>query len=828
MKKTARHTPRQDSILAPEISPTGNTSTSNTVFLTGGTGFLGSQILAELLLSTNWKVICLVRADNDALAAQRIAEALEATGHTCPDAATRVIPLRGDITAPDFGLDTAAFDALTTMAGQIIHCAAEVSWVKPYSRLRGSHVNGTLNTIRLACQGTVKPLHFISTLAVCYVPDGPGIVDETTDMSSYLEHIPLGYAQAKCVSETLLRQVAHRGLPVSILRCGLICGDSVSGRSNHDDLISRMLRGAVQSGIAADVDWGLDCVPVDTVAQAVRTLATDQPRGLRVLHMHHDEPRLWREMALWLRLNGYTVSLVELDEWLEMVGDNRGARAPDLHVLRSFFLARPPLMKGRTLTELYLESHRRCISSSTSYDYFRRQGLVIPRLNAQLLNHYLARYQQHDFLPERKPVSIAENDSDRSLVVRNALRSALKAPMLELDNFHSIPLSGSGILSELNILSSSGKAGLWHCDIKYRRMPDKPVELAQGVLKLRSSHTEQDAATLAVAELCSSSLATAFTTHLCRLPYRNGLMREITIAGCDDNRLAHFMPRSVAIIPPDDSIHGGFIEEYLDEVDLMDSANSTELWSNGHIEAAIHALGQMHAVWYRREDELSRQPWLAPGANDIRRMQSLWRELANFSAARFAQAAGADTAEVQHALIDDLDHWHEQWMRMPRTLIHNDFNPRNLAFRRSPQGPVLCAYDWELATIGLPQYDLAELLCFMLHAATISHEAQHWIDLHRRCLEEASGTPIAQDEWQAGFALALRQYMMCRLPMYAMIDHFKPQPFLSKVVANWLWLHHFAKSGSDKTYNASTEKRPQARRPLPQAIEEQLILSGKN
>ena len=317
------------------------------------------------------------------------------------------------------------------------------------------------------------------------------------------------------------------------------------------------------------------------------------------------------------------------------------------------------------------------------------------------------------------------------------------------------------------------------------------------MLKLRPTNKEHDAATLAVAELCSPKLGAAFAEYMHHLPYRNGLAREIAIAASSDSRLAHHMPRSLAVISPGSGSHGGFLEEYLDEVDLMDSANATEQWHSKHIEAAVRGLAQIHSVWYRREDELLQQPWLAPGANCVLAMQPLWRELADFSAARFYSALGKNSKALQQGLIDDLGDWWPQWMAMPRSLIHNDFNPRNLAFRRSPQGHTLCVYDWELATIGLPQYDLAELLCFVLPAASHPQDAQLWIDMHRRCLADATGQLISVEEWQTGFAFALRHYMMSRLPFYAMIDRFKPQPFLSHVVTNWLRLHQWAeKEGS--------------------------------
>ena len=45
---------------------------------------------------------------------------------------------------------------------------------------------------------------------------------------------------------------------------------------------------------------------------------------------------------------------------------------------------------------------------------------------------------------------------------------------------------------------------------------------------------------------------------------------------------------------------------------------------------------------------------------------------------------------------------------LPPTLVHNDFNPRNLALVDG--GTRLVALDWELATVTVPQRDVAELL----------------------------------------------------------------------------------------------------------------------
>jgi aminoglycoside phosphotransferase (APT) family kinase protein len=111
--------------------------------------------------------------------------------------------------------------------------------------------------------------------------------------------------------------------------------------------------------------------------------------------------------------------------------------------------------------------------------------------------------------------------------------------------------------------------------------------------------------------------------------------------------------------------------------------------------------------------------------------------------------------------------------------------------RGGTDGPLrLCAYDWELATIGPPQRDLAEFLCFVLAPDTAANDAPYWIQHYRNLLEEQIGTAIDPIEWDAGFRAALCDLLIDRLAMYAMINRFRPQTFLPRVVRTWLALHN--------------------------------------
>jgi aminoglycoside phosphotransferase (APT) family kinase protein len=126
---------------------------------------------------------------------------------------------------------------------------------------------------------------------------------------------------------------------------------------------------------------------------------------------------------------------------------------------------------------------------------------------------------------------------------------------------------------------------------------------------------------------------------------------------------------------------------------------------------------------------------------------------------------------------------------LPTTLIHNDFNPRNIAFRKAAPGPLLCAYDWEMARIGLPQHDLAELLCFVLDSTVSKSEVDMFLALHRSALGRASGVLIDREQWIAGFRLALVDLLINRFAMYTMVHRFRPQRFLPRVMRTWRRLY---------------------------------------
>jgi len=291
-----------------------------------------------------------------------------------------------------------------------------------------------------------------------------------------------------------------------------------------------------------------------------------------------------------------------------------------------------------------------------------------------------------------------------------------------------------------------------------------------------------------VASLCSDALGNAWREHSEHHEVLRSHLREAALYTTAEPRFAAHTPALYGVGP------NLLLQEDLSGLPLLDSADRTGAWTHEHIGSAIEGIAQLHAIGLGRSHH---EDWLPPlrDRDSLMAQRSLWSALADFALTRpFGRWLGSSGRARYTQLREGLPDWAALADRLPRTLIHNDFSPRNAALRADGR---LCVYDWELATLGLPQRDLAELLCFTLSADTSADELMALVALHRSSLEAASGQPLDCGEWRAGFSAAMADLMVTRLPLYAMIDTFKPQRFLERVVDTWLHLDALVTEAAD-------------------------------
>ena len=220
------------------------------IFLTGGTGFTGTVLLHELLQLPHAKIHCLVRANTREEALERLkASSKNALRKWLLSYDSRITVVLGNLGDSHFGLSNAEFDELASKVNVVVHVAASVNFLMPFSALRRVNVLGTKDILRLVCLGKPKILHYFSTTS---------IVKGHLRKEVPLERYPKGnlaalggYNQSKYVSEILVTEAAlKRGISAVIYRPGMISFCTETGFANVTDKDSRFLSAALQMKVA--------------------------------------------------------------------------------------------------------------------------------------------------------------------------------------------------------------------------------------------------------------------------------------------------------------------------------------------------------------------------------------------------------------------------------------------------------------------------------------------------------------------------------------------------------------------------------------------------
>lgn len=246
------------------------------IFLTGGTGYIGAHVAANLLDRHDATVSLLVRGRDQRDAELRLWNALQL--HMpfprfydyLMQAKIRIF--RGDITSPRLGLEASDYDRLVHGTDSVIHCAASLNRKSEKSCLN-VNLRGTLEVLQMARQAQyyhgLRRFSNVSTVAVagkrCHeiVAEDESIEWERSDYDPY--------ARTKKFCEHMVRELLP-DVPLTIFRPSIVLGDSRYPQTTQFDMVRSFVFLAGLPVLPFRPRDQIDIVNVDFVADAISTL----------------------------------------------------------------------------------------------------------------------------------------------------------------------------------------------------------------------------------------------------------------------------------------------------------------------------------------------------------------------------------------------------------------------------------------------------------------------------------------------------------------------------------------------------------------------------
>ncbi|PHH75881.1 hypothetical protein CDD80_1997 [Ophiocordyceps camponoti-rufipedis] len=222
------------------------------VLLTGANGFVGTQILRQMLdHALVGTVIALVRGKTAEEAKSRLIKSAKRAMWWTEFHEEKLRVWLGDLLLPRLGLDSLHWELLAVdqAVDVIVHNGASVHWVKSYSSLAEVNIGSTMQLLRLAAINLRLKVVYISTAR----QHDPAEEFEEDVARSLTGSDGIAYSQTKFVAEALVKRAARRNVSgpqrFIVVSPGFVIGTSTEGVANADDYIWRLVASCIRIGL---------------------------------------------------------------------------------------------------------------------------------------------------------------------------------------------------------------------------------------------------------------------------------------------------------------------------------------------------------------------------------------------------------------------------------------------------------------------------------------------------------------------------------------------------------------------------------------------------
>jgi thioester reductase-like protein len=267
------------------------------VFITGGTGFIGS-FLALHFLEQKYRVYFLVRK-TQTNPKDRFLNHLAKISPRAFDYQSQCIVCEGDITLPYFGIEERLLHDMKIEVARIFHCAALISFESflKEDAIR-TNIIGTKHATETASLLNAE-LHYISTAYIAGDRRGE-VKEDEFDMGQGFKNI---YEKTKFEAEKIVQEWLTKGGAGKIYRPSIVVGASRTGMAlsfsgyyviAHFFWSMQKERRRMFFPTIIPVVRGarLNLVPIDTVVSSISSISSNSTYRGRVFHIVHPDPPL--------------------------------------------------------------------------------------------------------------------------------------------------------------------------------------------------------------------------------------------------------------------------------------------------------------------------------------------------------------------------------------------------------------------------------------------------------------------------------------------------------------------------------------------------------
>jgi len=255
-------------------------------FITGGTGFIGHNLIGELLQQKKKATLYVLVRKNSK-------KKFEAQKKEWGNDAKRVIPVTGDLTRSMLGIPAKKRRELEGKIDHVFHLGAIYDLLADAESQMKVNVDGTHNVVKFAENIKAKRFHHMSSIAAAGMY--PGIFRE--DMFEEAQGLDNPYYRTKHDSEAVVRRECQ--VPWRIYRPGIVVGNSETGVIDKIDgpyyffkLIQKMRKMMPSWMPALGLEGGrINIVPVDWVVAATLHIAHKPKLDGKCFHLTDPKPK---------------------------------------------------------------------------------------------------------------------------------------------------------------------------------------------------------------------------------------------------------------------------------------------------------------------------------------------------------------------------------------------------------------------------------------------------------------------------------------------------------------------------------------------------------